>query len=144
MGIADVHGRFVLPLLTQAPGDRIIELRQSLDEELHDLRAVLGTAAELIHESDAADVEPIKRAAGAYAEAFDQIGAGLTRPDEDGVSVKSSLCTCTLASLPSDAVVRSSLAAARSTGVSKGKAAPAAVHPGTLVALIVKPLGGRR
>ena len=46
--LAHVHGRFSLPILTQAPAERIIECRQSLDEELHHLRQILGAAAELV------------------------------------------------------------------------------------------------
>lgn len=144
MRLAQVHGRFSAPILTQAPAERIIELRQSLDEELHHLREMLDAAAEMVTEQDV-DFRPIKRASGALAHAFEQIADDITRPDEDGVSVKAQHCTFTLVSLPSDAVVRSSLTAARASGMSGRRAAPEPVkHVGRLIALVVKPLGDAR
>jgi hypothetical protein len=152
-----------LPILLQAGGERLLEARRLLAPELADLRAALAGIGEAAFEPDPAALVEAQRgameAAAAYARAFDEAAPEIAEVQEDGEEEPRMIAgTATLVALhmPTDAVLRSSLAAVRSLGGRPrvrpdGQAAVVSnlpvlaepdVGPG-FVTLVVKAVGGR-
>lgn len=102
--------RIVIPMLTQASAEAILEARAELEAELDDLRlAIAGlTSLEPHATSD------VRRAALAYESAFSRaypiLEAGR---DRDEVSLRAGPVSLAVGTLPADAVLRSSCLAAR-------------------------------
>lgn len=150
---------FVVPVLTQASGERVLLGRALLEEPLSALREAAARALRPIAAGDGGVDESalpgLKSAAAAYAAAFEAHRADLTAPpgryDADEVRVVAEEVSVSLLALPVDAVLRSSLAAAwavdgpgRGGGrvAARGEATPA-WREGECVAAVVKRLGAR-
>jgi len=153
---------FAVPVLDQAEGDRLLEARQELQPELEALRAALSVAVRLaqagVGEGDPAlrDAQTsIAETAREYAGAFAAVQDQLTRiddPDDDRVT--QAVVSIMLVRLPTDAVLRSSVAAARAylgasgpvaaVGAAGAKAATLPVRApagGCVVGALVKTVG---
>ncbi|TVQ62646.1 MAG: hypothetical protein EA378_04775 [Phycisphaerales bacterium] len=150
---------FSVPVLDQAEGDRLLEARRELAPELGALRGTLSELVRLVQVgatgTDAgvrALEADVARAAREYASAFVAVSGELTRIDDpDDARVTQAMVSVTLVRLPTDAVLRSSAAAARAylgTGAPvRGSGAGAATLPvhapkaGSVVAAMVKTIG---
>jgi len=148
---------FTVPILTQASGRRILELRSGLEEELGALRA--GVTAAIEESGD--DSTPLDRdLASAVTEAARGVGAAFERlrpalasgDDDEGRRVMDGYVSVTAVSIPADAVIRSSLHAMRSASLGRGThtatAEPAArtappLLRERLISFIVKPMNIR-
>lgn len=127
-----------LPLLAQAPAQRLLEARDSLAQELADLRAA-------IH---AGDQPGFQLAAAGYTRAFELERESLLRCDDpDDPPVMEVLASVAITEMPRDASLRASAAAARRYFA----AGAAAAGPTTALAdladtatvrsVVVKPIG---
>jgi hypothetical protein len=125
---------FAAPVLLQAPGERVLEARDALAEELDALRAA---AAE-------GDPTEVRDAARLYADAFEAASEELLRPadDEREPRIIAGTVACSIVRLPADAVLRSSVFAARQA-VGGRRAAELPAPPPTLTASIVVRVVGR-
>lgn len=125
--------RFALPLILQGPGDRVLEFRGRLMEELDILRAAL----------EATDESAARAAADAVAVGVEQERIELTRIDDpDDPRVVIGLVSVTLAELPVDAVLTASSLAAASVLGHEQPEIPGAGNA-TLRVLQIAPIGGR-
>ncbi len=151
---------FAVPVLDQAEGDRLLEARRELAPELASLRAALAELVRLVqHGATGTDAgvraleAHVSGAAREYASAFGAVTAELTRTDDpDDARVTQAMVAVTLVRLPTDAVLRSSAAAARAylgpaTPPRRPPGAASATLPvhapeaGHLVAAMVKTIG---
>ncbi len=108
-GLAKNLVAIAVPVLTQASAEAILEARDILEPELADLRASLVEASA---GAAPADLAP---AAAAYSDRFNEVFDHVaTIAGEEDIRVMRGVATLTLQRLPSDAVLRSSLLAARS------------------------------
>jgi hypothetical protein len=154
--------RVVIPMLTQASAEAIMDARDALAAELDDLRAAFASLAALGTDQPEPDASALarpaadlKRAALAYDAAFSRayplLEAGR---DRDEVSLRAAPVSLALGRLPADAVLRSSCAAARSI-LGPGTRPPAcsptatstlpvladALDQGVIATIIFRPLG---
>ncbi len=131
---------FVIPMLVQADGGRLVEVRETLAAPLGALRARMSEAfAAALGQGDADEADPgaLRLAADTLAGAFEDARDTLTRPpeDEDDPRVLAGLVSVSGVLLPSDAAFRSSLSALRrARGRAPRRAAPL---PGDMVASLV-------
>ncbi len=140
---------FAAPMLVQAPGERLIEARETLHAPLGALRArvseCFAAAIDAGEASPGLDA-PLRLAADAYGRAFDDARERLTRPpdDEDDPRILDAMVSVTGVVLPTDAAVRSSLTALRrARGCSRGRVpvAPDASAPGWMASLVFRRIG---
>lgn len=138
---------FAVPVLVQADGHRVELVREILAEALVELRdAVLD-----VFEGDGSQAD-VRAAAGRFEDAFERNAAGFAAPvaDSEEVRVITGVASVTLVELPADAVMRSSVSAARayggrparrgSAGASGGGAA-LATSAGVCRSIVVKLMG---
>lgn len=109
-----------VPVLLQASAERILEARLTLADELAALRgamdeALAPSANGFADQPDPNAQQEVRAAADQLSAAFDRERDDLLRPeaDEDDPRVIGGLASITGAALPADAVLRSSLSAAR-------------------------------
>lgn len=101
-----------IPVLTQCTGERLLEAREMLLRPLDALR----DAIDGVIEGEYATTEALE-AGREYTNAFESIREELKRPDdEDDERVVISQVVLSFVTLPADAVVRSSVAAAQAVG----------------------------
>lgn len=121
-----------LPVFLQADASRLLHAREVLLRELEDLRAeLIERDADLAHDPGAEARPALERAAGAYAAAFDS-SRGELFDDAPGDEVRAveGVVSITLARLPIDAVLRSSVAALHeSSPRAAGPPSPMPVDP---------------
>jgi len=146
---------FAMPILVQAEADRILEARDALEPQLAALRAPIASLlAAGTSGGDGAGADPgamlaLTEAASAYAGAFAEFEHDLTRCDDpyDPRTI-SGLVSVSGATLPADAVLSSSLAAARAhftkRRASNGAATALAEDAATVLSLQFAPIGARR
>ncbi|MEM0984294.1 MAG: hypothetical protein AAGI17_10125 [Planctomycetota bacterium] len=132
-----------IPALVQASADRLLLARALLEEELIALRDAMLDAIDA-----GGDVNAVREAASAYADAFDREREDLLSPpgafEEDEVRTIAGTVTVQAQSMPVDAVLRSSAAAARSLQNHRESGEGVATGEG-LVSLVIKVVGrGRR
>lgn len=132
--------RCAIPVLTQASADRVQELRVALLPELEELRASIR--AVMIEECP----DEVREASAAYADAFERERDNLLRVEDDDTQPKVRCETVVIegVQLPTDAVLRSSVAAARRA---RGRPGPAATgldasgSRSTCLGLVVRVIG---
>lgn len=144
-----------VPVFLQADAERLLHARDVLNAELDDLRSELGELSEAMTGDGAATGPGLDLAARAYVNAFETRHAEVMADRaEDDVRAIEGTVAISLLSLPSDAVLRSSLAALGSMG---GGSEPAgervavanlpAVYDASegrrVVSMVVKAMGGR-
>jgi len=136
---------FAAPVLAQAPGERLVEARRTLHAPLGALRARMSEffAASISGDRLSGQDAALRLAADAYTAAFEDVRDELTRipDDEDDPRVLDAMVSVTGVLLPSDAAVRSSLAALRRA---RGRDAPPASNghtPEWTASLIVRRVG---
>ncbi|MBX3363302.1 MAG: hypothetical protein KF866_00940 [Phycisphaeraceae bacterium] len=114
-------GAVAAPMLTQAPAEAMLTARRLLGDVVGELGH--GFAAAAAEEPDAS--ARLARAAARYASAFEEHFAVIAASGgDDEVRVVRGMATLTVQRLPLDAVLRSSLAAARTARASGGASAP--------------------
>ncbi|MEM7628524.1 MAG: hypothetical protein AAF356_03780 [Planctomycetota bacterium] len=137
-------GAVAIPVLVQASAERLLELREHLGPQRLDLA---GALADLYDPGDAPDglTRSVRTLASAYEAAFQRALPDLLRPDPDADAppVRWSLAAIEAVNLPVDAVLRSSVAAARiARGRGPGSAAVAVDDaPPSCAGLLVRPIG---
>ncbi|MCB9845883.1 MAG: hypothetical protein H6811_07870 [Phycisphaeraceae bacterium] len=143
MALASPLVALAVPVLIQASGDRLLAARDLLEEGLADLRSALAPGSEI-------DVARIREAARGYCDAFAREREDLLLSmADDEVRPVEAMVTLRLVSLPVDAVLRSSLAAAeavrpsRSGGIGTGPG-EMVVGGGAVRSLIVGVMGRSR
>lgn len=125
------HFAFVMPMLRQASGHRILRLRQELGPELGRLRASLAAAIDCSRRAETPRLDPrlafaLDDAAKALAARFEELKSVVaTGDDDEGRRIVDGYVSVTILTAPADAAVRSSAHAARSTG-RRGSASPLA------------------
>lgn len=139
-----------VPVFIQASGERLVEARITLDDALEPLRDALDAAMSAAQSTDGVGPIPerteadVRAAADRYAEAWALERAELMRPeeDEDEPRIREATVMLSAALLPTDAVLRSSLVAARRYTRPTGTATlDAATDTPRCRTLVVKPLG---
>ncbi|MFT5424421.1 MAG: hypothetical protein ACI89L_002216 [Phycisphaerales bacterium] len=110
--------RCAIPVLTQASAPRLLELRAALLPELEELRAAIR--AVMIEEC----TDEVRQAAAAYTDAFEREREDLLRTEDDDTKpkVRCEMVVIEGVELPLDAVLRSSVTAARRA---RGRKSPA-------------------
>lgn len=144
-----------VPALLQADAARVLHCREVLADVLEDLWASMGELPATVREGrgvSATTVQRIGDAAEAYTQAFqdrrEQVFEGSA---DDEVRAVESMVSITGAALPSDAALRSSVAAMARVGGEVPGPAPGGNLPArydplegrSFVALFIKPLGTR-
>lgn len=147
-----------VPIVLQASGQKILEVRERLAEELEALRKRMGEA--IAAGGGGGDrmmtmvIGELEEAARAYAAAFTRCWGELSEQDEAEVRVVEGTVTLIGMRLPVDSVLRSSTTAARAmAGVNGSRALPGAGSStlpalwepgegGLVTAVIVKKVGG--
>lgn len=148
-----------VPILIQADGERLIEVREELAGELAELRAAIRTATTIADptsdhgQTASAAISVLNDAAGVYARAFTACRDRILSADRTDIRVIDTTVIIQGVRLPVDSVLRSSTTAARAmVGVSasrepSGNASstlPAIWEPGdggTINAIVVKKVG---
>jgi hypothetical protein len=119
--LIEPFARIVIPLLTQASAEAILEARAELNAELENLRLALARLISL--DPDAAS--DLRRAALAYESAFSRVYPLLEAGrDRDEVSLRAGPVSLAVGTLPADAVLRSSCLAARTILGTKRRHSP--------------------
>jgi len=127
----------VVPIMLQAPARRVLDARELLAQPLDRLRRELAeafpraTARPGATPRGHADAGGLSAAACELAEAFDDHRDLICEPVDEDVKVIAGLVSITGVILPADAVLRSSLAAARSLSGARGRSPNGAAPPST-------------
>ncbi len=132
-----------LPVLAEAPADRLDEARQTLEPQLDALRASMSDAFAGALGGAGVDAAPIRSGARAYTLAYERARGGLLRTpeDPDDPRVVEAVASVTGVLLPEDAVLRSSLTAVgRVRGVQTRGVRPGASPP-RVASLVVRRVG---
>lgn len=135
---------FAAPVLLQANGEHVLRARRVLGPALASLRDAVGGAAAAWGENARAaraTPAPVRDAAGAYAAAFDRARAELCTCDKDEARVVDGLVAVSVTVLPTDAALRSGLAAVRSLA---GGGVSSRPSPGSVLPVVRDPLAGGR
>ncbi len=136
-----------LPVVIQAEAERLLDARRRLAPELADLHSALRAVLDEPDDTSRADLAEAGRR---YSEAFKiEHDAICTNDDPDDIRVVTAHATLTAIRLPSDAVLKSSAAAARAVGTARRRTASRAATlparlpeaPGGVTTLLIKPLG---
>lgn len=134
------------PILMQATSEALLEARAALEDEISDLTSALEIAARGGGEGKAL----LQEAARAYTTRFHESFEAIARvPSDEDIRIVAGTVTISVERLPADAVLRSSLDAARAASgrrvngkreEASGALARASERPSVL-AMVVKPLG---
>ncbi len=123
---------FAMPVLAEAPADRLDEARAALAPQLDALRVSMSEAFAVALSGADADPAPIRSGAGAYARAYEGARDELlpTPDDPDDPRVVEAVASVTGAPLPQDAGLRPSLTAVgRARGVRTPRSSPVSPPP---------------
>ncbi|MEZ6317796.1 MAG: hypothetical protein R3B49_03430 [Phycisphaerales bacterium] len=127
--------RVAAPALVACSADRMLEMREALEAPLRALRrAILGAMTD--------DEDHLRDAAAVLSRAFDAARDDLTRPedDDDLPRVRAAMVSIEGVRLPTDAALRSIVAAARSA-LGRSTGTPFAPADDALGAIIVRVIG---
>lgn len=134
-------GAAAVPVLVQASAERMLEVRERLQPQRLDLA---GALAELFEPSgDAGLTRSVRALAASYAATFEAVLPDLLRPDPDADAppVRWAQVAVEAVTLPVDAVLRSSVAAARKASGRSGASTAVQDQQGRCAAVVVRTIG---
>lgn len=142
---------FVMPMLMQASGHRLLRLRQVLGPELSQLRTALAAAIDSSRRPETLRLDTslagtLDTAAKALTARYEQLKAEVaTGDDDEGRRIVDAYASVTVMIAPPDAVLRSSAHAAKSVGarspVGAGSSRDPTTAPGSIPKTPVETVG---